>query len=731
MDGVSSYRAPLSQQQAPGQHSSGLDARAAAKQKAAAEQASSLPASPFFNSFAGLPAAYPVTTSECFSAKGRGSPPTSRHKQRPSLPVPMYRQTVFSLDPEGTHEASLVGTPPAWQGGAVLATADKGADDMGGQAAGQHSAVSSHEPTLRKVYSLISPTIAAGSSLPAGPGEQTTSTTSLSGPLPSSSGSAPASLSAGSSDTAPSAPSSLPGQHGKGADVMQGKSKGLRLVDEYRPMLVPSGCTRQLQISPQEAADIYTGFREQVPRSLVEEAQRISRFAIAAYGLRMNAVWGKGKRPAACSGNVNLMAKCAGSCFRMEDKFRKRNFDAIVDITGVNPADMIYVSYANAASGLLPFMIMLHRPSKSIVLGVRGTVSMSDMVTDLLSSPLEVGGWMPEWVKEAGDGKEMFAHAGIVASATALLKDLEERGLLELTKTEDESSSSSPTPTTMARSGVWGGGGLAAKLGLWQRQQQQQQEQGQQQAATILDTLPSEAVTPPPQEQGAAAEALPDVARLSPSSEVRLPLSRAHTMLRSCLRSDGWQLVVTGHSLGAAVACMLSFQLRDRFPDLRCWAFNPPGGLLSLNLSEVAQCFCTSVVVGKDLISRLSFNNTKRLVDEMVTALARYYRSFQAYGEQPAMFPPGKLLFLRPFKGQKPQQTVWDAVWVDGPALMSEGIIVSPAMMAHHRVFVMEDALRSALANEAEHAEHGPQDDEEEEDAAPATDPVHGGLDMV
>ena len=39
---------------------------------------------------------------------------------------------------------------------------------------------------------------------------------------------------------------------------------------------------------------------------------------------------------------------------------------------------------------------------------------------------------------------------------------------------------------------------------------------------------------------------------------------------------------------------------------------------------QVAQCFCTSVVVGKDLISRLSFHNTKRLVDEMVTALARY-----------------------------------------------------------------------------------------------------------
>ncbi len=57
---------------------------------------------------------------------------------------------------------------------------------------------------------------------------------------------------------------------------------------------------------------------------------------------------------------------------------------------------------------------------------------------------------------------------------------------------------------------------------------------------------------------------------------------------------------------------------------LKCWAFNPPGGLMSWNLSQLAQRFCTSVVVGKDIISRLSFNNARRVVDEMVTTLARW-----------------------------------------------------------------------------------------------------------
>ena len=66
------------------------------------------------------------------------------------------------------------------------------------------------------------------------------------------------------------------------------------------------------------------------------------------------------------------------------------------------------------------------------------------------------------------------------------------------------------------------------------------------------------------------------------------------------------------------------------------------------------------------------------------------------------MYPPGRLLYLRPFKGAAPKQTVWDAVWVDPRVLMGEGILLSPSMMAHHRMFVVREAFESALAREAE-----------------------------
>ena len=57
--------------------------------------------------------------------------------------------------------------------------------------------------------------------------------------------------------------------------------------------------------------------------------------------------------------------------------------------------------------------------------------------------------------------------------------------------------------------------------------------------------------------------------------------------------------------------------------DVRTWAFNPPGGLVSRNLNRVLDTFCTSLVVGKDAVSRGTVNNLSRLMDEMVTALAR------------------------------------------------------------------------------------------------------------
>ena len=38
-----------------------------------------------------------------------------------------------------------------------------------------------------------------------------------------------------------------------------------------------------------------------------------------------------------------------------------------------------------------------------------------------------------------------------------------------------------------------------------------------------------------------------------------------------------YQLVLSGHSLGAGVVSVLSIMLQRDYPDLKCYAFSPPG----------------------------------------------------------------------------------------------------------------------------------------------------------
>jgi len=76
-----------------------------------------------------------------------------------------------------------------------------------------------------------------------------------------------------------------------------------------------------------------------------------------------------------------------------------------------------------------------------------------------------------------------------------------------------------------------------------------------------------------------------------------------------------WDIVVTGHSLGAGTATVLGFLLRSAWPGRKvsCFAFSPPGGLLSWQAALAAQHFTVSLVVGDDVIPRTSLANIASL----------------------------------------------------------------------------------------------------------------------
>ncbi|KAM4891724.1 diacylglycerol lipase-beta isoform 2-T2 [Sylvia borin] len=110
-----------------------------------------------------------------------------------------------------------------------------------------------------------------------------------------------------------------------------------------------------------------------------------------------------------------------------------------------------------------------------------------------------------------------------------------------------------------------------------------------------------------------------------------------------------YKLVIVGHSLGGGTASILAIMLRNSFPTLRCYAFSPPGGLLSKSLADYTKHFIISVIVGKDLVARLSMPNMEDLKRRIVRIVANCNRPkyqillrgcwYEVFGGDPDDFP--------------------------------------------------------------------------------------------
>ncbi|XP_007186805.2 diacylglycerol lipase-beta isoform X3 [Balaenoptera acutorostrata] len=83
-----------------------------------------------------------------------------------------------------------------------------------------------------------------------------------------------------------------------------------------------------------------------------------------------------------------------------------------------------------------------------------------------------------------------------------------------------------------------------------------------------------------------------------------------------------YRLVIVGHSLGAGAAALLTIMLRNPYPQVRCYAFSPPRGLLSKSLCEYSKTFIVSLVLGKDVIPRLSLTNLEDLKRRILRVIA-------------------------------------------------------------------------------------------------------------
>ncbi|XP_067932543.1 diacylglycerol lipase-beta-like [Watersipora subatra] len=98
----------------------------------------------------------------------------------------------------------------------------------------------------------------------------------------------------------------------------------------------------------------------------------------------------------------------------------------------------------------------------------------------------------------------------------------------------------------------------------------------------------------------------------------------------------GYDFIICGHSLGAGVAAILSMLLKEEFSNLRCISYSPPGGLLSKEAYKASKEYTMSVVLGDDLVPRLSIQTMQDLKVNVMTALQNCsYPKYQIFGSLP------------------------------------------------------------------------------------------------
>lgn len=100
---------------------------------------------------------------------------------------------------------------------------------------------------------------------------------------------------------------------------------------------------------------------------------------------------------------------------------------AVLKSLGIEDSNLMYANFSNAV-GVTPYLIIRDDNWKTIVVAVRGTLSIDDMITDVTVTPKDLG---DVGDKFGFDGRGEYCHSGILAGACWILKDLKRQKILD------------------------------------------------------------------------------------------------------------------------------------------------------------------------------------------------------------------------------------------------------------------------------------------------------------
>lgn len=182
---------------------------------------------------------------------------------------------------------------------------------------------------------------------------------------------------------------------------------------------------------------------------ILQEAAYYMKYAFAAYGW-MLFVYSKK--------TTGLFKLCCGRGFGLISSIVSRkhgvipfanplqapyfNNEAILQATEiVHEGDLVDVRLEAEVQNVLPYYIAIDRVKKVVVLAIRGSLSMEDVIRDLLFEPADLDLWVEEkrvsgWdaplpdLRPATESTRYAAHSGIFEAARATMADIQSTGVL-------------------------------------------------------------------------------------------------------------------------------------------------------------------------------------------------------------------------------------------------------------------------------------------------------------
>ncbi|CAG9464026.1 unnamed protein product [Pedinophyceae sp. YPF-701] len=354
------------------------------------------------------------------------------------------------------------------------------------------------------------------------------------------------------------------------------------------------------------------------PEAVVPEARRYMAYAEAIYGAPLQ-MYKAGVMNCACCGvaaHLCCRAVCADPCAGRGDGLdepaqRGIMIEAILQAARMRRQDLLFVSQANSALGQVPFLIALDWPTKSVVVAIRGTGSVADAITDIMcdTTSLDV---IDDVARDAGllrdDGNAASGPAAQAAarsdasgtswrSAESFHVDLEEGRSGRRARFAEPDTAGESNCVCQAGDAAEPRYGHAGFVAV---------------ARNILRALLSGGVLQ--DVLGGGQSFVPphdDPAFAGPNAPAAVG------------EPHGWRLVVTGHSLGAGIAVLLSTTLHRLHPTMVCFAYGTPAATIDPATSRGQASHVVSVVAGKDVVPRLNVATVRRLRLDMVEAGAR------------------------------------------------------------------------------------------------------------